>query len=146
MRPIRASRLSRVAAASAVAILATGGVVASATAASAAKVHHPKPEATTLSIKNRVIAHSRHHADAITGVLSARRKGVAGETITLKSRSSKKPRWAVAGSATTSASGSVTFTIAPSAKTQYELYFAGDSAHRASHSNVITITVAHHKR
>jgi hypothetical protein len=71
-----------------VAVLATGGVMATATAAGHP---HAKVEATKLSIKNKAIAHGRHHADAITGVLSARRKGVAGETITLDGRTGKHP-------------------------------------------------------
>jgi len=138
MRAIRASLLTRVSSAAAVAVLATGGVMATATAASAAK-GHPKLAATTLSIKNKPIAHAKHHADALTGVLSSHRKGVAGETITLDSRTGKKPRWAAVASGTTGADGSVTFTVAPTAKTQYKMVFAGDSTYRKSHSNVITL-------
>ncbi|MGO8956411.1 MAG: hypothetical protein ACLQFR_03405 [Streptosporangiaceae bacterium] len=138
MRAIRASLLTRVSSAAAVAVLATGGVMATATAASAAK-GHPKLAPTTLSIKNKPIAHARHHADALTGVLSSHRKGVAGETITLDSRTGKKPRWAAVASGTTGTDGSVTFTVAPTAKTQYKMVFAGDATYRKSHSNVITL-------
>src|SRR6185437_7671942 len=90
---------SRLVPAAAVAIVATAGAIAPATIASASS--HPKLQATTLSIKNKAIAHSKHHADLITGVLKSHRKGVAGETITLDSRTGKKPRWVSAGTATT---------------------------------------------
>ncbi len=138
MRANRSSRLTRIGSGGLVAILAAGGVMASATAASAA-TGHPRLAATHLSVRNKAVAHARHHADAISGVLSARHKGVAGETIKLESRTGKKPRWAVAGSATTAANGAVTFTVAPAAKTQYKLVFAGDATHRKSASNVITL-------
>src|SRR5260370_42406009 len=82
MRTIRASLLTRVSSAAAVAVLATGGVMATAAAASAAN-GHPKPlDATMLSIKNKPIAHAKHHADALTGVLRDGRTGVAGATHT----------------------------------------------------------------
>ena len=141
MRTIRTSLLTRVSSAAAVAVLATGGVIATATAASAAKGHghHAKLAATTLSIKNKAIAHAKHHADAITGVLRSRRKGVAAETITLDSRTGKKPRWTAVATGATGSDGSVTFTVAPTARTQYKMVFAGDSTYRKSHSNVITL-------
>ena len=138
MRANRSSLLTRIGSGGLVAILAAGGAMASATAASAAN-GHPRLAATHLSVRNKAVARARHHADAISGVLSARHKGVAGETIKLESRTGKKPRWAVAGSATTAANGAVTFTVAPAAKTQYKLVFAGDATHRKSASNVITL-------
>jgi hypothetical protein len=103
MRANRASRLSRLGTASAVVILASGGVLATATVASAAAAH-AKLSATTLSIKNKPIAHGKHHADAISGVLRSHHNGVAGETVTLDSRTGKKPPWAVAGTGTSGAS------------------------------------------
>src|SRR5215472_3172658 len=81
MRATRASLLARAGSAAAVAVLAGGGVVATATAADAASHGHAL-HATTLSIKNKAIAHNHHHADAVTGVLRSRRKPVAGETVT----------------------------------------------------------------
>jgi 5-hydroxyisourate hydrolase-like protein (transthyretin family) len=137
MRAMQASLLTRFGSAAAVAVLATGGVMATATAASAAG--HKPLDATTLSIKNKAIAHAKHHADAITGVLRDERTGVASETITLDSRTGKKPRWTVVTTGTTDSTGSVTFTVAPTARTQYKLVFAGDSTFRKSHSNVITL-------
>lgn len=138
MRAIGASLQTRVGSAAAVAILAAGGVLAG-TAAAGAATGHPKHEPTTLSIKNKVIAHGKHHADALTGVLSADHKGVAGATITLDSRTGKKPRWTAVAESTTGSNGSITFIVMPSATTQYKLVFAGTSAYAASHSNVITL-------
>jgi hypothetical protein len=138
MHAIRASLLTRVGSAAAVTILATGGAMATATAASAASAH-AKLQPTTLSIKNKPVAHGKHHADAVTGVLRSHRKGVANKTITLDSRTGKKPRWAVVATGTTGTGGSVTFTVAPTARTQYKLVFGGDSTYRKSHSNTITL-------
>jgi hypothetical protein len=139
MPALRASLLTRVGSAAAVAVLAGGGVIATTTAAQAAKPPHHKLQPTTLSIKNNAIAHGKHHADALTGVLRSHRKGVAGETVTLDGRAGKKPRWVAIGSATTGSGGSVTFTVAPTVKSQFKLVFAGDSSYRKSHSNVVTL-------
>jgi hypothetical protein len=140
MRAMQASLRTRFGSAAAVAVLAGGGAMATATAASAAG-HPPKPlDATTLSIKNKVIAHNHHHADAVSGVLRDERKGVASEKITLDARAGKKRRWTAVGTGTTGADGSVTITVtAPTTRTQFKLVFAGDSSFRKSASNVITI-------
>jgi hypothetical protein len=140
MRAMQASLLTRFGSAAAVAVLATGGVMATATAASAAG-HSKALDATNLSIKNKPIAHAKHHADAITGVLRDEHTGVAGETVTLDSRTGKKPRWAAVSTGTTGTDGSVTFTVAPTTRTQYKLVFATDktTGFRGSHSNVITL-------
>lgn len=139
MRAMRTSLMTRVGSAGAVAILATGGVLATATAAGAA-THKAKPAETTLSIKNKAIAKGKHHADSITGVLKTRKHAaVVGATITLDSRTGKKPRWAAVATGTTGSGGSVTFTVAPTVKTQYKLVFAGTSSFKKSHSNVITL-------
>ena len=50
-------RMTRAAATVAVAALTAGGIITAATAVSAAP--HPKPDATRLSISNKVIAHAR---------------------------------------------------------------------------------------
>jgi hypothetical protein len=138
MRETRASLLARAGSAAAVAILASGGVLATSAAADAA-THHHALQPTTLSIKNKAVAHGKHHADAVTGVLKSHRKDVAGETVTLESRTGKKPRWVSAGTGTTGTDGSVTITVAPTTKTQYKLVFGGDSTYRKSHSNTITL-------
>ena len=145
MRAMRASLLTRFGSAAAVAVLATGGVMATATAASAAGSHHKPLDATTLSIKNKLVVRHHHHAEAITGVLRDEHTRVAGETITLDSRTGKKPRWTVVATGTTDANGSVTFTVAPTTRTQFKLVFAGDSTFRKSHSNVITLNVGKQK-
>ena len=143
MRALRASVLTRVGSAAAVAVLAGGGVIATTTAADAAS-HHQKLAPTTLSIKNKVIAHGKHKADALTGVLRSHRKGVAGETVTLDGRTGKKPRWVALGTGTTGSDSSVTFTVAPTVKSQFKLVFAGDSSYRKSHSNVVTLKPVKH--
>jgi hypothetical protein len=151
MPAMQASLLTRFGSAAAVTVLAAGGVMATATAASAAG--HPKPlDATTLSIKNKVIAHVKHHAvSSITGVLRDEHTGVNGESITLDSRTGKKPRWTLVATATTATvngkDGVVSFNVTPTARTQYKLVFAGDTAtgFRKSHSNVITLNVGKKK-
>jgi hypothetical protein len=140
MRAMQASLRTRLGSAAAVAVLAAGGAMATATAASAAGHPHKPLDATTLSIKNKVIAHGKHHADSISGVLRDERTGVAGETITLDSRTGKKRRWTAVTTGTTGTDGSVAFTVAaPTTRTQFKLVFGGDSTFRKSHSNVITI-------
>jgi hypothetical protein len=138
MPALRASVATRVGSAAAVAVLAGGGVIATSAAAEAAS-HHARLQPTTLSIKNRVISHGKHHADAVSGVLRSHRKGVASETVTLDGRAGKKRRWVAVGTGTTGSDGSVTFTVTVTVKSQFKLVFAGDSTHRKSHSNVITV-------
>ena len=138
MRAVRAFLLARVGSAAGVAILATGGVVTAAGAASAAIGHAKLP--TTLHISNKVVAHNHHRADAFIGVLRSHRKAVAAETITLEGRAGAHRKWAVIGTGTTGADGSVTFMVTlPTKKTQFEMVFAGDSKYLKSHSNVILL-------
>lgn len=148
-----ASIRNRVAATVAAVTLTAGVAVATATMAGASTTSHPhshphpshsatapaKPEVTKLTIRNRQIAHSRHHAVAITGRLTADDAGVAGETVVLEARSGKMPRWHAVASAVTGSAGTVTFTVAPKVKTQYQLVFAGDTHFKASESNVVTL-------
>ena len=139
MHAIQVTRSARAAAAVAVATLTAGGIIAAATAVNAAP--HPKPDATRLSISNKVIAHARHHVDALTGVLSSDGTGVAHETVALEARMGVTPRWKVVDTGTTGTNGAITFTlVTPKVKTQFKLVFAGDSTYRASHSNVITVS------
>jgi len=138
MHPIRVTRAARAAMAVTVAALTAGGIIAAATAVSAAP--QPKLHATRLSISNKVIAHGRHHVDAVTGVLSSGHKGVAHETVALEARAGVKPRWKVVAIGTTGTGGAITFdVVTPKTKTQFKYVFAGDARYRASHSNVITL-------
>ena len=138
MHAIRLTRPARAAAAVAVATLTAGGIIAGATAVSAAP--HPKPDVTRLSISNKVIAHGRHHVDAVTGVLSSDGAGLANETVALEARTDVKPRWKIVATGATGAGGAITFdVVAPKTKTQFKYVFAGDARYRASHSNVITL-------
>jgi hypothetical protein len=138
MHAIRVTLSARVVAAVAAATLAAGGTLAAASVVSAAP--KPKLDATRLSISNRAVAHGKHHVDAVTGVLSSDRKGVAGETVALEARTGVKPRWKVVASGATGAGGVITFDVTPKAKMQFKYVFAGDSTYRASHSNVITLS------
>ena len=138
MHAIRVPLPGRAALAVAATALTAGGIMAAATAVSAAP--HPKPDATRLSISNKVIAHARHHVDAVTGVLSSGHKGVAHETVALEARAGVKPRWKVVAIGTTGTGGAITFdVVTPKTKTQFKYVFAGDARYRASHSNVITL-------
>ena len=112
--------------------------MAAATMASAAP--KPKLDATRLSISNKVIAHGRHHVDAVTGVLRSGDAGVAHETVALEARMGVKPRWKVVAIGTTGTGGTITFDVTPKTKTQFKYVFAGEGAYRASHSNVITLS------
>lgn len=138
MHAIRVTLSARIAAAVAATALTAGGIVAAASLASAAP--KPKLDATRLSISNRVIAHGKHHVDAVTGVLSSDDKGVAGETVALEARTGVTPRWKVVATGATGTGGAITFDVTPKAKTQFKYVFAGDSTYRASHSNVITLS------
>ena len=146
---MRVSLLARLASAAAVATLATGGVLMTAGAASAAPGTHAKPkvEVTFLHLNNKVVAHAKHHTSAISGVLTADRKGVSGETVTLFTWSRSHKSFVSTGlTATTATGGTFSFTITtPTRTSHYEAKFAGDTASspqlRASHSNTITITV-----
>jgi len=138
MHAIRVSLPARAAAAVAAAALTAGGIIAAATVVSAAP--KPKLDATKLSISNRVIAHGRHHVDAVNGVLSSDGTGVAHETVALEARTGVAPRWQVVATGPTGTGGTITFDVTPKAKTQFKYVFAGDSTYRASHSNVITLS------
>ena len=136
MHAIQVTRSARAAAAVAVAALTAGGIIA----ASASAAPKPKLDATRLSISNKVIAHGRHHVDAVTGVLSSGGTGIAHETVALEERTGVAPRWRVVATGPTGTGGAITFdVVAPKTKTQFKYVFAGDASYRASHSNVITL-------
>ena len=146
---------ARIAVALAVAALAVAGTLATAAAVNAVPQPNPHPtgspspkpshtpkatlDPTKLSISNKVIAHGKHHGDVVSGVLTSDDAGVASEKITLEARSGVKQRWVVVTTGTTATGGTVSFTVTPKVKTQYELVFAGDSTYKASDSNVITL-------
>jgi hypothetical protein len=140
MRALRASLLARVGSAGAVAVLATGGALATAGSASAAAGHGHAKLPTTLHISNKLVAHNHHHADALTGVLRSHRKALAAQSVTLEGRAGAHRKWVALATGTTGSTGSVTFTVAlPSKKTQFEMVFAGSSTYRKSHSNVVSL-------
>ena len=138
MSRIRVTLPTRAVVAVAATALTAGGIMAAATAVSAAP--KPKLDATELSISNRVVAHGKHHVDAITGVLSSDHTGLAGETVALEARTGVAPRWKVVAIGTTGASGAITFSVTPNTKTQFKYVFAGEGNYRPSHSNVVTLS------
>jgi hypothetical protein len=136
---IRVHLPTRAAVAVAATALTAGGIMAAATAVNAAP--QTKLHGTRLSISNKVIAHGRHHVDAVTGVLTSSGTGVAHETVALEARMGVAPRWKVVDTGMTGTGGAITFTlVTPKAKTQFKLVFAGQGSYRASHSNVITLS------
>lgn len=143
---MRASMLARIGSAAAVAAIAAGSVLLSAGAAGAAG-KGPKTEATFLHLNAKAVAHAKHHTDTISGKLTADRKGVSGETVTLFVWSRSHKSFVSTGLTATSATdGTFSFTItAPKRTSSYEAKFAGDKTVtpqlRKSHSNTITITV-----
>jgi len=137
MPAIRVTRPTRAAVALAATALTAGGIMAAATAVSAAP--KPKLDTTKLSISNKVVAHGKHHVDAVTGVLSSDHTGLAGETVALEARTGVKPRWKVVAIGTTGTGGAITFNVTPKTKTQFKYVFAGEGSYLASHSNVITL-------
>lgn len=149
---MRLSVPTRLASAVTVAVLAASGVLMTAGAASAAGGKGPTTVATFLHLNNKVVAHAKHHTDTISGVLTARRKGVTGETVTLFFWSRKHKSFMSTGlTATTGTGGAFTFTItAPTRTSHFEAKFAGDKTVkptlRRSHSNTITITVKPHRK
>jgi hypothetical protein len=146
---MRLSLPARLASAATVAVIAASGVLMTAGAASAGAPggKGPTTVATFLHLNNKAVAHAKHHTDTISGVLTARRKGVTGETVTLFFWSRKHKSFMSTGlTATTGTGGAFSFTItAPTRTSHYEAKFAGDKTvtpHlRSSHSNTITITV-----
>ena len=138
MHAIRMPMSARAAAAVAAIALTAGGIMVGATAVSAAP--KPKLDATRLAISNKVIAHGKHHVDAVTGMLTSDHKGLVGETVALEARTGVTPRWKVVATGATGAGGAITFDVTPKAKMQFKYVFAGDSTYRASHSNVVTLS------
>lgn len=135
---MRAIRIVAAAGAASV-LLACGTVPALASA-------RPATDPTNLTISNKVIAKNHHLFELLTGKLTAGKKAVAGEAVSLLSRTAGH-KWAATGTAKTGPGGIVIFTVtAPKRTTQFELVFAGDKTvtpHLAgSHSNVVTY-VAH---
>jgi hypothetical protein len=139
MRSSRVSVLARFGSAAAVAGLAVAGALAPATASAAVRHHHPHHKiATHLFVRAHAVKGTGHKSDTIAGLLLAARHRLAGETITLESRT-HKTKWAAVGTATTDKNGLVKFTVTPTTRTAYVLVFAGTVNFRHSHSAVIVL-------
>jgi hypothetical protein len=138
MRSSRVSVLARFGSAAAVAGLALAGALAPATAANAATSHHAHKARTHLFILAHPVRGTHHKSDVILGLLRSRGHGLAGESVTLESRTAHT-KFAVVGSATTGKHGLVRFTVTPVTRTAYVLVFKGDATHRRCHSAVIVL-------
>lgn len=120
-----------------------GLAVVPANAATAKPVKAP----TSLTLKAHHSTVAPKHKDTLTGTLKSGRTRIAGATVTLEKRSAGSHKsWTVVTTKTTDANGHVTLTVTPGShkghKEQYELKYAGDATHKASHSSIITITVS----
>lgn len=120
---------------------AIAGFAASATAAAPAV----KPTSLTLHAAHATVAPK--HKDSLTATLRSLGKPLAGEPVALESRAAGSRKFAnPTPIGTTDSNGHVTVPVVPGNKKghkeQYRVVFAGDATHKASHSSVITITVA----
>ncbi|MCW2497976.1 hypothetical protein [Jatrophihabitans sp.] len=98
--------------------------------------------ATTLSIGASVTITKGHSTTIGTHLrLKANGHAVHGSTIYLYSRANSSHKWAKVTSKVTSSSGAATYSVKPSATTQYEWSYPGTSLHGKSTSHVETVTV-----
>lgn len=116
------------------------GIAASATAAA------PPAAPTSLTLHAGHAAVAPRHKDTLTATLRSLGKPVAGEPVTLESRTAGSRRFGnPVDAGTTDSNGQVAVPVAPGNskghKEQYRVVFAGDAGHKASHSAVITVTV-----
>ena len=120
------------------AALIAGVSAAPAFAATAAK-------ATSLNLRSAHATVAPKAKDTLTGTLKAGNAAVANEKVTLEQRSGTTGKFSVVRSALTNSKGLVTFTVTPGTKKgqkeQYELVHASDAKYKASHSQIITVTV-----
>jgi hypothetical protein len=135
----RMSLLAPVVLASAAAVATLGFAIEAGAAAPTAR-----PTSMTLHAAHATAA--PRHKDALTATLRSHGKPLAGEPVTLESRTPGSRRFGNAVDAgTTDANGQVSVPVVPGNskghKEQYRVVFAGDATHQASHSAVITVTV-----
>lgn len=143
---MRSSRVpTRFFAAAAVAAVAMAGALAPVAASAGTK--HPTHKApTNILVHAHFVRGTHHKSDVINGLLRSRHHAVAGATVGLWCRTAHT-KFAMVGSATTDATGKVSFTVTPTTRTACKLAFAGDATHRKSHSAVVILRPAtHHKK
>jgi len=123
---------------------AAAAVTGSTTSAFAAR---PAAHPTTLTLHAAHATIAPKHKDGLTATLRSLGKPVAGAPVVLESRASDTRKFGnPTDIGTTDDHGQVIVPVTPGNKKghkeQYRVVFAGDATHRASHSSVITITVA----
>lgn len=127
-------------------LAATIGATALATGISPALAAKPTAKPTSLTLKAAHSTVAPKHKDTLTGTLKSGGTALAGKDVKLVKRDANKRTWTYVSTKTTDAAGHVVLTVTPGAKKgkkeQYELVFAGDATSKASHSAVITLTVA----
>jgi hypothetical protein len=124
--------------------LVLASVLTASLTAGTALAATPAPTSLTLKAAKSTVAHNTK--TTLTGTLKSGTKAVAGQSVKLEKRAYGTKAFSVVSTKTTNAKGTVTYTVVPGTKkgqkTQYELVFAGNSKYKASHSQVITITVS----
>jgi 5-hydroxyisourate hydrolase-like protein (transthyretin family) len=127
--------------------VAVGASVAAASAAVPAVAATPAAKPTTLALKAAHATVAPKHKVSLTATLKSHGKPVVGASVSLESRSAGSRKFGnpVAIDGVTDANGRIVVPVVPGNKKghkqQYEVTFAGDAQHKASHSSVITITV-----
>ena len=101
---------------------------------------------TSLTLKAAKSTVAPKAKDTLTGTLKAGTKVLAGQSVKLEKRAAGAKSFTLVTTKTTDAKGHVVLTVTPGTrkgqKVQYELVFAGTSTYKASHSSIITVTVA----
>lgn len=103
----------------------------------------PPPVATALSIKSSTTHVVAGKKVSLTGVLKTKAgQAVAGAKLTLQARAGTSGAFKTAATATTSASGTASASLAPSVATTYRWSYAGDSGHLAAVGPTTVVKVA----
>jgi hypothetical protein len=128
------------------AALVTGAIASPAWAShSPVRPTHDKPTNVVLKAGRSTVAPK--HKLSLTATLKSARHRLAGEELWLQTRDAASHKFGnPIDVGPTDANGQVTVPVSPGnhkgTKTQYRLVFQGDTGYKASHSSVITITVA----
>ena len=98
---------------------------------------------TVLSIAESATTIKAGQTDTIFGTLTAKAKALAHRWVWLLRYNATKKVWVPLRPARTSATGAVSFIVAPAVTARYELKFYGTALYAATHSAVATVTVTH---
>jgi hypothetical protein len=102
-------------------------------------------KATSLNLRAAHTTVAPKAKDTLTGTLKSGSSYVAGEKVTLERRAGTSGKFTVVKTVVTGKNGTASFTVVPGTKTgqkvQYELVHAADAKYKASHSQIITVTV-----